>query len=127
VFLADNGTNFQGRDNVLGEAKIAKKDLRDKRPIDLSEAQRKLNIEFRFAPPRAPHFQGLVERIVGAAKAALRPILRTALVSSEELCTIFANTTPYEATWTSITGRSLPITSSWGNRTQNCKQKTQPN
>jgi hypothetical protein len=73
VFLADNGTNFHGGDNVLGEAKMTKKDLKDKRQIDLSEAQRKLNIEFRFEQPRAPHFQGLVERIVGAAKAALRP------------------------------------------------------
>jgi hypothetical protein len=34
----------------------------------------------------------LVERVVGAAKAAPRPALRTALVSSEELCTIFAKT-----------------------------------
>jgi transposase InsO family protein len=71
---------------------MTKKDLKDKRPIDLSEAQRKLNIEFWFAPPRAPHFQGLVERVVGTAKAALRPALRTALVSSEELRTIFAKT-----------------------------------
>jgi hypothetical protein len=48
--------------------------------------------EFRFVPPRAPHFQGLVERVVGAAKAALRLALRTALVSSEDLRTIFAKT-----------------------------------
>jgi hypothetical protein len=71
---------------------MSKKDLKDKRQIDISEAQRKLKIEFRFALPRAPHFQGLAERIVGAAKAALRPTLRTALVSSEELCTIYAKT-----------------------------------
>jgi hypothetical protein len=69
---------------------MSKKDLKDKPQINISEAQRKLKKEFRFALPRAPHFQGLVERIVGATKAALRPTLRTALVSSEELCTIFA-------------------------------------
>jgi hypothetical protein len=92
VFLADNGTNFHGRENVLGEAKMTKKNLKDKRPIDLSEAQRKLNIEFRFAPPRAPNFQGLVERVVGSAKVSLRPALSTALVSSEELRKIFAKT-----------------------------------
>jgi hypothetical protein len=33
-----------------------------------------------------------VERVVGAAKAALRLALRTALVSSEDLRTIFAKT-----------------------------------
>jgi hypothetical protein len=77
--------NFHGRDNVLAETKMTKKDLKDGRQIDISEAQRKLNIRFRFAPPNAPHFQGLVERIEGAAKAALRPTLRTALVSSKVL------------------------------------------
>jgi hypothetical protein len=92
VFLADNGTNFHGGDNVLGEKKVTDKDKKKTRPIDLSEAQRKLNIEFRFATPRAPHFQGLVERVVGAAIAALRPVLRTVLVSSKELRTILAKT-----------------------------------
>jgi hypothetical protein len=92
VFLADNGTNFHGGDNILREKKVTKKDMKNKRPIDLSEAQRKLNIEFRFAPPRAHHFQGLVERVVGVAKATLRPALRTALVSSKELRTILAKT-----------------------------------
>jgi hypothetical protein len=82
VFLADNGTNFRGREA----------DLKEKNQINITEAQRKLNIEFRFAPPRAPHHMGLVERIVGAAKAALRPALRTTSVSSEELRTVFAKT-----------------------------------
>jgi hypothetical protein len=58
VFLADNGTNFKG----------GKSFLEVKNQIDISEAQKKLNIEFRFAPPCAPHFMGLVERIVGVAK-----------------------------------------------------------
>jgi hypothetical protein len=53
VFLADSSTNVHGGDNILGEAKVTKKDLKDKHQIDLSEAQRKLNIEFRFAPPSA--------------------------------------------------------------------------
>jgi hypothetical protein len=82
VILEDNGTNFRG-----GEAA-----LKEKNQINITEAQRKLNIEFRFAPPRAPHHMGLVERIVGAAKAALRPALRTTSVSSEELQTVFAKT-----------------------------------
>jgi hypothetical protein len=56
VFLADNGTSFRG-----GEATLKEKN-------QITEAQRKLNIEFRFAPPRAPHHMGLVERI--AAKTS---------------------------------------------------------
>jgi hypothetical protein len=75
VFLADNGTNFKGGETLL----------EGKNQIDISEAPKKLNIEFRFAPPRAPHFMGLVERIVGVAKAALKPALRTTAVSGEEL------------------------------------------
>jgi hypothetical protein len=35
---------------------------------------------------------GLIERIVGAAKAALKPALRTTAVSGEELQTVIAKT-----------------------------------
>jgi hypothetical protein len=87
VFLADNGTNFRGAETRLNRE--AKK-VSDH--IDISEAQRKLGIEFRFAPPRAPHFMGLVERIVGAAKAALKPALRTAALTAEEMRTVIAKT-----------------------------------
>jgi hypothetical protein len=80
--IADNGTNFKGGQLLLEV----------KNQIDISEAQKKLNIEFRFAPPRAPHFMGLVERILGAAKAALKPALRTTAASGEELQTVVAKT-----------------------------------
>jgi hypothetical protein len=33
VFLADNGTNFLGGDNVLGEKKVTKKDMKNKHPM----------------------------------------------------------------------------------------------
>jgi hypothetical protein len=80
VLLADNGTNFHG-----GE-----KALKGKDQISMSHAQRKLNIKFEFAPPKTPHFQGLMKRIVGAAKAAIKPALRTRVVTGEKLRTIFA-------------------------------------
>jgi hypothetical protein len=87
VFLADNGTNFRGAKTRLNrEAKKVNYQ------IDISEAQRKLTIQFRFAPPRAPHFMGLVKRIVGAAKAALKPALRTAALTAEEMRTVIAKT-----------------------------------
>jgi hypothetical protein len=82
VFLADNRSNFKGGLSTLK--------VRDQ--IDVSEAQGKFNITFRFAPPQAPHFMGLVERIVGAAKAVLRPALGTRIVSAEELRTVIAQT-----------------------------------
>jgi hypothetical protein len=87
VFVADNGTNFRGAETRLNRE--AKK-VNDQ--IDISEAQRKLCIEFRFAPPCAPHFMGLVERIVGAAKAALKPALRTTALTAEEMRTVIAKT-----------------------------------
>jgi hypothetical protein len=80
VLLADNETNFNG-----GETALKGKDQ-----ISMSQAQRKLKIKFEFAPPKAPHFQGLIERIVGAAKAAIKPALRTRVITGEELRTIFA-------------------------------------
>jgi hypothetical protein len=82
--LADNSTNFRGAETRLNR--------KVKDQIDISEAQRKLSIEFRFAPPRAPHFMGLVERIVGAARAALKPALRAAALTAEEMRTVIAKT-----------------------------------
>jgi hypothetical protein len=82
VLLADNGTNFHG-----GEAS-----LQEKEKIDMSEAQKKLIIQFQFAPPKALHFQGLVERVVGAAKQAMKSTLQSRVVTGEELRTVFAKT-----------------------------------
>jgi hypothetical protein len=82
VLLADNRTNFHG-----GEAS-----LQEKEKIDMSEAHKKLNIQFQFAPPKAPHFQRLVEKVVGAAKQAMKPTLQSRVVTGEELRTVFAKT-----------------------------------
>jgi hypothetical protein len=51
VLLADNGTSFHGAETAL----------EGKDQISMSQAQRKLNIKLEFAPPKAPHFQGLVK------------------------------------------------------------------
>jgi hypothetical protein len=74
VLLADNEMNFHG-----GETGLEGKDQ-----ISMSQAQGKLNIKFELAPPKAPHFQGLVEQIVGAAKAAIKPALRTRVVTAHQ-------------------------------------------
>jgi hypothetical protein len=83
VYLADNGTNFRGGDTAL-ENKPAKEQ------IDLEKAQEHFNLEFRFTPPKAPHFQGLVERFVGAAKAAIHSAVRAHTLTDEELRTVFS-------------------------------------
>jgi hypothetical protein len=83
VFLADNGTNFRG-------GKTALENKPEKDQIDLEKAQEHFNLEFRFAPPKAPHFQGLVKRFVGAAKAALRSAVRAHTLTDKELRTVFS-------------------------------------
>jgi hypothetical protein len=57
VFIADSGTNFKGGDSAL-------QDRAEKGQINLAKAQSHFNTKFQFAPPRAPHFQGLVERFL---------------------------------------------------------------
>jgi hypothetical protein len=52
VFIADGGTNFKGGDSAL-------QDIKDKGQINLAKAQSHFDTKFQFAPPRAPHFQGL--------------------------------------------------------------------
>jgi hypothetical protein len=83
VVLADNGTKFRGSETAL-ENKPAKDQ------IDLEKAQQHFHLEFRFAPPKAPHFQGLVQRFVGAAKAAIHSAVRGHTLTDEELRTVFS-------------------------------------
>jgi hypothetical protein len=82
VFIADNGSNFRGGDSALH--------LDKGKQIDLGQAQTHFNIEFKFAPPRAPHFMGLVKGFVGAAKAAIYLSIHSHTLTDKELQTIFA-------------------------------------
>jgi hypothetical protein len=52
--------------------------------------RKNFNIKFKFAPPRAPHFMGLAERIVGAAKVAIHSSVHAHTLTDEELQTVFA-------------------------------------
>jgi hypothetical protein len=83
VFIADNGTNFKGGESAL-------KGITEKGQFNLEKAQSHFNIKFQFAPPRAPHFQGLVERFVGAAKAAIHSAVHAHTLTDKELRTIFS-------------------------------------
>jgi hypothetical protein len=81
VFIADNGSNFKGGDSAL-------QGITEKGQINLAKAQSHFNIKFQFAPPRAPHFQGLVERFVWAAKVAIHSAVHAHTLTDQELRTI---------------------------------------
>jgi hypothetical protein len=85
VIIADNGTNFTG-----GAAALQEGQTPGTQQIDLSKAQSHFNIKFKFAPPRAPHFQGLVERFVGSVKSAIHSAIHSHTLTDEELRTVFA-------------------------------------
>ena len=81
IMVSDNGTNFTGAERELREASEA---------IDRTQVSRKFaheGIEWRFNPPRAPHFGGVFEIVVKAAKRAITTVLANASLTDEELLT----------------------------------------
>ena len=81
--LSDNGTNFVG---AVKELKGLIADL-DKDAIQRSMANK--GIQWQFNPPGAPHFGGVYEIMVKAAKRAIFAILSHSEVTDEELLTAF--------------------------------------
>ena len=81
--LSDNGTNFIGADKEL---KSLVKAL-DKEQITRSAADK--GIDWQFNPPLAPHWGGVHEIMIKAAKKAVYAILHGADISDEELTTAF--------------------------------------
>ncbi len=61
---SDQGTNFRGGENELREA------FSPMSP-ELQESLANHQINFRFNPPAAPHFEGVWEREIRSVKAAL--------------------------------------------------------
>ena len=81
--ISDNGTNFVGAVKELKELfqKI------DKDAVRRSAADRR--IRWHFNPPGAPHFGGVFETMIKAAKRAIFAILGNGDVTDEELQTSF--------------------------------------
>ena len=78
---SDNGTNFVGAVNEL-------KELVNR--LDQDKIQRldgQGNIKWKFNPPAAPHFGGVLEAMVKAAKKAVYAVLGNSEVTDEELIT----------------------------------------
>ena len=79
--ISDNGTNFVGADRELKELVLAL----DHNKIQDSTANQ--GVKWHFNPPGAPHFNGVHEVMIKAAKRAIYSILTNADVSDEELAT----------------------------------------
>ena len=79
MMLSDNGTNFVGGKNELSE--LLK--LVDIDKVQDSTANR--GVKWLFNPPYAPHFSGVHEIMVKAAKRAINHILKNADINDEEL------------------------------------------
>ena len=77
--LSDNGTNFVGANNVLQELTAAL----DKEQIQDRTAN--LGVKWHFNPPLGPHFSGVHEVMIKAAKRAIYDILGSADITDEEL------------------------------------------
>ena len=85
--MSDNGTNFVGANNKLQELK---KFLTN--PVNQSEVinfAANQSIEWEFIPPHSPHVDGLWEAAVKSAKTHLKATIGEALLSFEELQTVF--------------------------------------
>ena len=81
--ISDNGRNFIGADKELKELV---KQL-DVRKLQVSTAN--LAVKWHFNPPYAPHFGGIHETMIKAAKRVVYTILSNADITDEELLTAF--------------------------------------
>ncbi len=79
--LSDNGTNFKSADKEL---KYLVTQLDENR---ITESAANKGIKWRFNPPLAPHFGGVHETMIKAAKKSINAILGNADVTDEELMT----------------------------------------
>ena len=84
VIYCDNGTNF-----VAGSKQV------DVEVIDIDEIrQKRPDLTFEFSPPRTPHYQGPVERMIGSAKNILKRLLPDS-ITDEFLISAFKRTQKY--------------------------------
>ena len=75
--VCDNGTNFVGGSNELKELEALDKKIQ--------ETTTSYGVTWHFNPPLAPHFSGVPEIMIKAAKKAVFSILGSADIADEEL------------------------------------------
>jgi len=86
VMYSDNATNFVGANRQLKE--LYELLQGDDHQIKTAEMLSTLGVEWRFIPPRSPHFGGLWEAGIKSMKYLLRRVLGDAHLTYEELLTI---------------------------------------
>ena len=84
LIVSDNDTNFTSAEKLLREAV---KEW-DQKKIQRAFVQQ--NVKWKFSPARAPHFGGVFETMIKAAKRAITHAARNAALTDEELLTTFA-------------------------------------
>ncbi|MCG8034838.1 MAG: DUF1759 domain-containing protein, partial [Candidatus Thiodiazotropha taylori] len=77
--FSDNGTNFKGADAEL------KSLVRELDPNRINQSTANKGVAWHFNPPLAPHFGGVHETMIKAAKKAIQAILGNADINDEEL------------------------------------------
>ena len=83
IMVSDNGSNFVAADREIRElvAELDQEQIRRTTPNK--------GVERYWNPPAAPHFGGVFEALIKAAKRAISAILQAADVTDEELQTCF--------------------------------------
>ncbi|XP_075168994.1 uncharacterized protein LOC142241135 isoform X1 [Haematobia irritans] len=86
TIYSDNATNFIGANRELKD--LLKLFLTQNHNQLVEECCRSLGIEWKFIPPRSPHFGGLWESAVKKAKYYLRRAIGTHILTFDELHTV---------------------------------------
>ena len=81
--VSDNGSNFVEADREIREL-VAELDQEQIRRTTANKG-----VEWDWNPPAAPHFGGVFESMIKAAKRAISAILQDADVTDKELQTCF--------------------------------------
>ena len=79
--ISDNGSNFVAAKRELRQA------VEQLKNSELADHMTAEGIEWKFNPPRAPHFGGVFERVVQSMKHVLQSILHKVNLTIEELTT----------------------------------------
>ncbi|XP_055309638.1 uncharacterized protein LOC129573277, partial [Sitodiplosis mosellana] len=87
VIFSDNGTNFVAANRLLNELSNNENEEFNTRISNELSTQR---ITWKFSPPGAPHFNGLVEAGVKTVKMHLMKVMGEQKFTFEELTTILA-------------------------------------
>lgn len=88
TIASDNGTNFVGARRTLNEFLQLFRTQQNRDHIVRRCSDE--GIEFRFIPPRSPHFGGIWEAAVKSLKTHLYRTLKNALVSAEQMQTLLS-------------------------------------